>query len=169
MRVLPAFLTIIFLLAPCVSPAQPSTTPGYTKFDQQQFAKLRASVGTWKCIDVPASKKPDVQTTKQAGNYFVTRESGDDPSTSYTRWSTSYRMYYTVSIDDSGGTQVYMTKGLEPFNSTWTEAYPARAPDGKPFFPAFVTMRGNTITSSGQYYDDKGRVRNGRSTCTKIG
>lgn len=110
MRVSPVLLTTILLLIPSVSSAQLSTTPGYTKFDQQQFAKLRASVGTWKCIDVPASKKPDVQTTRQAGNYFVTRESGDDPSTSYTRWSTSYRMYYTVSIDDSGGTQVYMTK-----------------------------------------------------------
>ena len=168
MRALPIPLLIVAAIIPAVASAQMATTPGFTKFDQQQFAKLRPMVGTWKCVDVPADKKPDIQITKQAGNYFVTRESGDAPNTQYTRWSMSYKMYYSVDIDDSGGTQVFMTKELDPLNSTWKTVFPKSLPNGKPFFPFTFKMNGNTLTTTGQYYDDKGRIRTATSTCTKV-
>lgn len=44
-------------LIPVAVAAQLSTSPGYTTFDQQQQAKLRAWVGTWKCVgDDPLNK-----------------------------------------------------------------------------------------------------------------
>ena len=165
-------LALIALFIPCIASAQVSTTPGYTNFDRQQFAKLHYLVGTWKCVDIRASKKPDTQTVKQVGNFIVMREAGDGPNTEYTRWSHSYKMYYTVEIDDDGGTNVSMTKELDPFNSTWSTAFPSRMPDAKPYFakpfpPMSVKSTGSTITYAGQYYDDKGRIKSFRSTCTK--
>ena len=113
-----------------------------------------------------------MQTVKQAGNYFVTRETGDGPNTEYTRWSHDYKMYYTVEMDDDGGTQVSMTKGLDPFNASWVAVFPARLPERKPYYgkawiPYTVASTGNTITYAGRYYDEKGNLKSYRSTCTK--
>ena len=154
-------------LIPAAAVAQLSTTPGYTSFDQQQQAKLRGSVGTWSCVDIPPSKKPDIQTTKQVGNFFVTREAGDNPNTEYTRWSHSYKMFYTVEIDDQGGTQVSSTKSLDPFNGTWMTVFPSRDPNGRANLPYTVVMTGTTITGKGQYYDNKGNLKTSSSVCTK--
>ncbi len=154
-------------LIPTAAAAQLSTTPGYTNFDQQQQAKLRGSIGTWTCIDSPPSKKPDIETTKQEGNFFVTRETGDTPNTSYTRWSHSYKMFYTVEIDDNGGTTVSSTKSLDPMNASWLTVFPSRDPHGRAFFPFTVVTTATTITSKGQYYDDKGRLKTSSSVCTK--
>ena len=163
-----ASLIVCLALIPAAAPAQLSTTPGYTKFDQQQQAKLRAWVGTWKCISNPPSKKPDIQTTKQEGNFFVTRESGDSPNTSYTRWSHSYKMFYTVEIDDAGGTNVSSTNSLDPFNASWTTVFPSHNVKGRPFLPYTVTMTGTMISSKGQYYDENtGALKTSSGTCTK--
>ena len=125
---------IILVVSPLLASAQVSTSPGYTRFDQQQQAKLHVFLGTWKCVDVPASKKPDIQTTTQVGNYFVTRETGDNPNAAYLRWSHSYKIYYVVELDDSGGTQVSQTRSLDPTNSTWTPAFPTHDTNGNPSF-----------------------------------
>ncbi len=154
-------------LIPVAAAAQQSTTPGYTKFDQQQQAKLRATVGTWTCVNNPPSKKPDIQTTKQEGNFFVTRESGDNPNTEYTRWSHSYKMFYTVEIDDLGGTTVSSTKSLDPLNGSWVTVFPARDPNGKAFLPYSVAATATTITAKGQYYDEKGKLKTFHGVCTK--
>lgn len=154
-------------LIPTAAAAQLSTTPGYTKFDQQQQAKLRASIGTWTCVDSPPSKKPDIETTKQQGDFFVTRETGDTPNTTYTRWSHSYKMFYTVEIDDNGGTTVSSTKSLDPINASWLTVFPSRDPKGRPFIPFTVAGTATTITSKGQYYDEKGKLNSFSSVCTK--
>lgn len=162
-----ATLAAACALIPGAALAQLSTTPGYTKFDQQEFAKLRAFVGTWRCTDVPASKKPDIETIKQVGNYFVVRESGDNPNTEYMRWSHGYRMFYIVEVDDQGGSSVAMTKSLDPLRTKWTTVYPTGMPDGKPFFPLRQDVSASTIRARYKYYDEKNRVRNGSYVCRK--
>ena len=152
---------------PAAAAAQLSTTPGYKAFDQQQQAKLRGWMGTWRCVDNPPSKKPDIETTKQDGNFFVTRESGDNPNTEYTRWSYSYKMFYTVELDDQGGTTVSSTKSLDPLNASWVTVFPSRYPNGRAFLPYTVSTTATTITSKGQYYDDKGNLKTSSSVCTK--
>lgn len=147
--------------------ASPATTPGFKPFDQQQFAKLQAQVGTWNCKDTPASKKPDVITVKQQGNYFVTRETGDNPNTSYTRWSMSGKRYYTVTLVDSGGSYVYETTGLDPNNATWTPAWPLGHTYGDQPTPYKLSTSGNTITFVQKYVDAKGKAQTAKSVCTK--
>lgn len=166
MRTIPA-MCFAAALVPLAAAAQLSTTPGYTKFDQQQQAKLRGFIGTWKCVDNPPSKKPDIETIKQEGNFFVTRETGDTPNTSYTRWSHSYKMFYMVEIDDNGGTTVSSTNSLNPMNASWLTVFPSRDPNGRSFFPFTVATTATTITSKGRYYDDKGILKTTSSVCTK--
>jgi hypothetical protein len=156
-------------LIPTGTAAQLSTTPGYTAYDQQQQAKLRGWVGTWKCADTPPSKKPDIETTKQEGNFFVTRETGDNPNTEYTRWSHSYKMFYTAEIDDQGGTIVSSTKSLNPLNASSLIVFPSRDSNGRAFFPNTIVTTATTITNKGQYYDDKGKLKTFNSVCTKTG
>lgn len=157
---------IILAISPIVASAQVSISPGYTRFDQQQQAKLRVFLGTWKCVDVPASKKPDIQTTTQVGNYFVTRETGDNPNTQYLRWSHSYKIYYDVELDDAGGTNVTQSKSLDPTKSTWTLAFPTHDTNGRPFL---LTYSNQSFKTVGQYYDDKGKLHSSSSTCSKVG
>lgn len=162
-------LTICFAAAliPVVAAGQVSTSPGYTKFDQQQQAKLRAWVGTWTCVDSPPSKKPDIETTKEEGNFLVTRETGDNPNTEYARWSHSYKMFYIVEIDDQGGTNVVSTKSVDPLNASWVTVFPSRDPKGRAFFPGTVATTATTITTKSQGYDDKGKLTTFSSVCTK--
>ncbi|HZZ64607.1 MAG TPA: hypothetical protein VFE17_03845 [Candidatus Baltobacteraceae bacterium] len=142
-----------------------SGTPGFTAYDQQQFAKLKAQVGTWTCKNTPASKNADVVVTKQQGNYFVGRETGDTPNTSYTRWSHSLRQYYTVSLFDSGASSVFNTTASDPNNATWNPAWPMMTGVNRNY-PATLRTMGNTYTVTGQYADAKG-VHNFKSVCTK--
>lgn len=164
-----SFFALWFVAAaiPSAAAAQLSTTPGYTTFDQKQQAKLRGFVGTWRCVDSPPSKKPDIETTVQQGNFFLTRETGDNPSTQYTRWSHSYKMFYTVEIDDSGGTTVSSTKSLDPLNGSWLTVFPSRDSHGRAFLPSTVSIAGATITGKGQYYDGMGKLKSYSSVCTK--
>lgn len=161
-----AFIGCLTLAAPAF--AQQSTTPGYTKFDQQQFAKLRATVGTWKCVDVPASKKADVITTSQDGNWFVSKETGEDPSTSYTRWSHGYQQFFTMTMSSQGNGNVMVTKAPDPNNAVWTFESPIKSPQGKPFLPITTSLSGNTVKSTGAFYDNKGKLQHFTSTCTKV-
>jgi hypothetical protein len=159
---------IILAISPILASAQVSTSPGYTRFDQLQQAKLRAFLGTWKCVDVPASKKPDIQTTTQVGNYFVTKETGDNPNTEYLRWSHGYRIYYAVELDDAGGTQVVQTRSLDPTNATWTLAFPTHDTNGRPLLQSVLTYSNHSYKVVSQYYDDKGKLRSSSSTCSKV-
>jgi hypothetical protein len=166
MRIIAAL--IIFAISPTLASAQVSTSPGYTSFDQQQQAKLRVFLGTWKCVDVPASKKPDIQTITQVGNYFIARETGDNPNTSYLRWSHGYKIYYLVELDDAGGTSVVQTKSVDPSNTTWTPAFPTRDTNGRPLLPSALTYSNQSYKTVDQYYDDKGKLRSSSSTCSKV-
>jgi len=163
LRLLAATLGLTLAL-PLAALADPSTSPGYTATDQAQFAKLAAGNGTWTCKDTPASQKPDVITAKQAGNWYVWVETGDEPSTTYVRWSHALRAYVQHSIDDSGSSEVYVTTSADPFNGTWTLAYPKNAP----MYPYTMSHSGNTIKVKGQFKDPKtGKVMTYTGVCTK--
>ena len=147
--------------------AQSSTSPGYTAKDQAQFAKLAVGLGTWKCVDTPPSKKPDIATTTREGNWFVTRETGDDPSTAYARWSHLLQAYFATVLDDGGGIGVYETTASDPNNATWKATNPFNLPANKRALPYTVSTSGNTSTSTGQYYDKNGKLATFKSVCTK--
>jgi len=160
-------ISLILAFFPISAAASPSTTPGYTAFDQAQFAKLQATAGTWNCVDTPASKKPDVIVTRQQGNYFVSRETGDSPSTSYARWSHILKAYFDATISDGGGFFVYKTTSNDPNNATWTPEYPRDLPKNSQLFSYTVSMSGNTFAGTGKYMDPKGRILTGKGVCTK--
>ena len=151
------------LVLPAAAGADPSTSPGYTAADQAQFAKLAAGTGTWTCVDTPASKKADVVTTKQVGNWYVTTETGDNPGTTWVRWNHTNQEFVATEIDDAGSTSVATSKSADPYNGTWVLIYPA----GQSQYPIKNVLSGNVMTSSGQYKDDKGKVQDFKSVCTK--
>lgn len=152
------------LLVPLAAGADPSTSPGYTAKDQAQFAKLAAGDGTWTCIDAPPSKKPDVMTSKQVGNWYVTHETGDNPNTTYVRWNHSLQSYVANEIDDLGSSSIATSKSSDPFNGTWYQAYPT----GQSQYPFSITLSGNTMKTAGSYKDSKtGKIVKFASVCTK--
>jgi len=164
MRAIP-LAVLLTLMIPFAAIAQPSTTPGYTAFDQQQFAKLGADVGTWNCTDAPASKAPDVVTVTQQGNWFVYRETGDDPNTTYQRWSHDRRMYVSLRISDSGDMGIITTASLDPDNATWNIVFPPGVPKNQ---NVTFSKSGNTLNVTFPYPDSKGNMMTGKSVCAKV-
>ena len=163
MRILFGTLALTLFL-PLVAAADPSTSPGYTAKDQAQFAKLAAGNGTWNCVDTPASKKPDVMTAKQEGNWYVTRETGDNPNTTYVRWNHSLQSYVANEVDDLGSMSIATSKSANPFNGTWYQAYPP----GQSQYPFTISLSGNTMKTAGSYKDTKtGKIVKFASVCTK--
>ena len=158
---------LLLLLTSSAASAQQSTSLEYTAFDKRQFSKLRATVGTWDCTDVPASKKPDVVVTTQEGNFFVSRETGDTPETYYTRWSHGYKTYYAVTLYRDGGTTVATTPSMDPNNATWQISWPTKDTNGKPIPPQTVRTSGNTMVWTSTFYDGKGKIQHFKSTCVR--
>jgi len=157
---------VAMLALPIAAFADPSTAPDYTAADQVQFAKLGAANGRWQCTDTPASEKPDVITGKQLGNWYLWRESGDDPSTTYVRWVHGLKSYVQNEIDASGTTEIYTTTSPDPFNGTWKPAYPPR---GGGLYPIKYTFADGTMTASGKYKDRKThQVLTFKAVCTKL-
>ena len=154
------------LVATLIAPATAAPLTGYTAADQRMFDKLGATVGTWRCVDTPASKKPDVLTITREGQYFVGRETGDNPSTTYTRWSHTFQRYFSNSVSSNGAMSVMQTLSKDPNNATWTYAFPTSLPKGE-LYPFTATMTGHTWSSSGKYLDDKGKIQTATSVCTK--
>jgi hypothetical protein len=152
------------LALPALALADPSTSPGYTAFDQAQFAKLAAGNGTWVCKDTPPTTKPDVVTGKQAGNWYVWSETGDQPNVTYVRWNHTLKAFTQVEVDQSGSSEVFTTASSDPFNATWKPVFPP----GSGLYPLTVTSSGNAFTASGKYKDAKtGKVMSYTGVCTK--
>ncbi len=163
-------LGFVLALAPALPAAAQSTTPGYTAQDQAQQAKLEAGVGTWNCVDTPASKSPDVITIKHVGNWYVGRETGDSPGTWYMRWSHSFQNYFANEIDDSGSTEISTTNSPDPYNATWSFVFPIALPASQqnmPLKPYTMKLTGNTMMTAGTYYDDAGKLQSFSQVCTK--
>jgi hypothetical protein len=155
---------VVLLALPAVALADPSTSPMYTAADQAQYAKLAAGNGKWTCVDTPASVKSDVVTAKQAGNWYVWSETGDQPSTTYVRWNHQFGAYVENEVDASGSLEVYTSKSADPFNATWKPVYPPYAPN----YPFTLTLANNVLTANGRYKDPKtGKVLSYKSVCTK--
>jgi uncharacterized membrane protein YhaH (DUF805 family) len=163
------FLMAAALCGATAAPASaaPSTSPGYTAADQAAFAKLDAGLGTWTCVDTPPDKSPDVMTVTQQGNFYVLRETGDDPSTSYIRWSHGLQNYFATVIADSGLVLISYTASADPYNGTWNVVFPPAAMAG-PIPPYTLSLTGKTFTESGQYPDPKTKASVPfKSVCTK--
>ncbi|HLY03809.1 MAG TPA: hypothetical protein VKR56_15090 [Candidatus Cybelea sp.] len=161
-------LLVAALCALAAVPALAQTTnpPGYTPLDVAQQAKLGAHVGTWQCVSVPGGA-PVSSTETEQGNWFVTRRTGAAPATSYERWSHTLKAYILLEIFDSGASNVSETTSLDPDNATYTQMWPALDDQGRKRFDFVVSRTGNVIRSTFRFYDEKGTIRNGASTCTK--
>jgi hypothetical protein len=166
MRLYACICVLATALFPCATFAQQSTTPGYTAADQARFAKLRATVGTWNCTDVPANKIPDVVTTTQQGNWFVSKETGGNPNTTYTRWSHGYQQYISVTMDPLGAMFVQTTTASDPNNATWVTEWPTTMPNKMPVPNASVTLSGNRLVWSGKDLVN-GKMIATKETCIK--
>jgi hypothetical protein len=92
---------------------------------------------------------------------------GDNPATSYERWSHSLKAYILVTIFDSGASNVAQTTSVDPDNGTWTPMWPALDNQGRKRFDNQVSRTGNVLLSSSHFYDDKGNVQTATTTCTK--
>ena len=161
-------LLSIALCASFIANAVAQTAPnGYTQFDAAQQAKLRQDVGTWRCVAVPASAAPTAIVETEQGNWFVARENGAAPHTSYERWSHSLKAYVLVTIFDSGALNVQQTSSLDPDNAVWTQVFPARDNLGRPRFDNVVSRAADVLRSTGRFYDSNGRVQTSTTTCTK--
>ncbi len=156
---------LLFAFIPIAAAAQ--SAPGYTQFDMTQQAKLRADVGAWRCVSVPASKTPISFTETEQGNWFVTRELNENPATSYERWSHSLKAYVLVTIFDSGASNVAQTTSLDPDNGAWVQMWPALDNQGRKRFNNEVSRTGNVLRSTTPFYDDHGRVQTSTVTCTR--
>jgi hypothetical protein len=159
------------LSAIAAAPARSQTNPpGYTPLDVAQQAKLQGHVGTWQCSSVPPGPPVSFTETEQ-GNWFVAHRgpsTGSGLASSYERWSHSLKAYVLITIFDSGASDVAETTSLDPDNATYTEMWPALDNQGRKRFGTTVTRTGNVLRSTGQFYDEKGDVRNAVTTCTKI-
>ncbi len=164
MRVVLAAALCAFMSAAAVAQTPP---PGYSPFDLAQQAKLKADLGAWSCVSVPATKAPLSFTESEQGNWFVARETGDNPATGYERWSHSLKAYVLITIFDSGASNVAQTTSLDPDNATWTQTWPALDNQGRKRFDNTVSRTGNVLHSSTQFHDDKGGVQTSTTTCTK--
>lgn len=164
MRLVLATALCAFLTATAVAQTLP---PGYSQFDLAQQAKLQADVGTWNCVSVPAPKTPLSFTESEQGNWFVARETGDNPATSYERWSHSLKAYILITIFDSGASNVAQTTSLDPDNATWTQIWPALDNQGRKRFDNPVSRTEDVLHSSTQFYDGKGDIQTSTTTCRK--
>jgi hypothetical protein len=159
---------IVALCALCVEAAPAQTNPpGYTPLDVAQQVKLQGHVGTWQCVSVPAGAPVSFTETEQ-GNWFVAHRPGESAATSYERWSHSLKAYVLITIFDSGASDVAQTTSSDPDNATYAEMWPALDSQGRKRFGTTVTRTGNVLRSTGQFYDEKGNVRNSETTCTKM-
>jgi hypothetical protein len=147
--------------------AAPSTSPGYTAADQAAFAKLDAGLGTWTCVDTPPSRSPDVMTVTQQGNFYVLRETGDNPTTSYIRWSHGLQNYFGTVIADSGLVLISSTTSADPYNGIWNFVFPPSSLVGS-IPPYTLNLVGNTLTESSQFTDPKTKATIPyKEVCTK--
>lgn len=163
MKVLLAALCLALSL-PVAALADPSTSQGYTAYDQAQFAKLAAANGTWTCKDTPPNTKPDVITGKQAGNWYVWTETGDQPNTSYVRWNHTLKQYTEIEIDASGSSIVWTAKSDDPFNATWKPVFPP----GNGLYPYMMSSSGTSLEANGKFKDPKtGKVMPFKGVCSK--
>lgn len=164
MRLILTLALCAFFTAAAVAQTLP---PGYSPFDLAQQVKLQADVGTWNCVVVPAPKTPLSFTESEQGSWFVARETGDNPATGYERWSHSLKAYVLITIFDSGASNVAQTTSLDPDNATWTQMWPALDNQGRKRFDNPVSLTGDVLHSSTQFYDSKGSIQTSTTTCTK--
>jgi len=159
----------ILLFAASTGPAAAQTgAPGYTPSDDAQQAKLRGHVGTWQCtFTPPAAAKPFSFTEAQQGNWFVAKLGGEQPATVYERWSHALHAYVSITIFDSGAMNVAQSTSLDPDNGTWSQVWPTTDNSGRKRFDVRYSRTGDAITSTNQFFNDKGGIGTFTTACTK--
>ena len=121
--------------------AQPTPQPTDSALDQQQQSKLAAWDGTWQCNPVGGGAA-ETSTTSLQGSYYVTRYTGKQSLTAYSRWDSIDRAYYTVRLLDDGRVQVFKTTSADPANGVWVAVFPERIKDRS----VETTLSGNRMT-----------------------
>ncbi len=165
MRLVLVAALFVFAAAPALGQTNP---PGYTPLDVAQQARLRGHVGSWQCVSVPAAGAPASFTETEQGNWFVARRTGENPATSYERWSHALKAYILIAIFDSGASDIAQTTSLDPDSATYTEKWPPLDNQGRKRFDNQVTRSGNVLRATSHFYDDKGDIQNALTTCTKV-
>ncbi|HEY6487217.1 MAG TPA: hypothetical protein VIX83_12605 [Candidatus Cybelea sp.] len=161
-------LAILLFAASTAAVAAAPSPPGYTPSDEAQQAKLRGHVGTWQCTFAPATAgKPFAFTEEPQGNWFVAKLGGEQPATVYERWSHALHAYVSITIFDSGAMNVAQSISLDPDNGTWSQVWPATDNSGRKRFDVQYSRTGDVITSTNQFFDDKGGIGTFRATCTR--
>jgi len=164
MRLVLVAALFVFAAVPALAQTNP---PGYTPFDLAQQAKLQGHVGTWQCVSVPAAGTPVSFTETEQGNWFVARRTGENPATSYERWSHALKAYILIAVFDSGASDIAQTTSLDPDDATYAEMWPALDNQGRKRFDDTVSRTGNVLHATSHFYDEKGDVRSAETTCTK--
>lgn len=75
----------------------------------------------------------------------MSRETSDNPATSYERWSRSLKAYVLITIFDSGASNVAQTTSLDTDNATWTQMWPALDNQGRKRFDNQVSRTGDVL------------------------
>jgi hypothetical protein len=160
-------IAIILFAASTGAVAAQAGPPGYTPSDEVQQAKLGGHAGTWQCVFTPPAAKPFAFTEEQQGNWFVAKLGGEQPATVYERWSHALHAYVSITIFDSGAINVAQSTSLDPDNGTWSNVWPATDNSGRKRFDVRYSRTGDAITSTNQFFNDKGGIGTFTTTCTK--
>ncbi|HEX3368976.1 MAG TPA: hypothetical protein VHS56_05325 [Candidatus Cybelea sp.] len=161
-------IAILLFAVPAAAVAAVPTTPGYTPSDDAQQAKLRGHLGTWQCAFAPATAgKPFSFTEEQQGNWFVAKLGGEQPATVYERWSHALQAYVSITIFDSGAMNVAQSVSLDPDNGTWSQVWPPTDNSGRKRFDVRYSRAGDVITSTNQFFNDKGGIGTFSATCAR--
>ncbi|HEY2554554.1 MAG TPA: hypothetical protein VGI15_04830 [Candidatus Cybelea sp.] len=161
-------IAILLFAAPTAAVAAAPSPPGYAPSDEGQQAKLRGHVGTWQCTFTPATAaRPFSFTEEQQGNWFVAKLGGEQPATVYERWSHALHAYVSITIFDSGAMNVAQSVSLDPDNGAWSQVWPSTDNSGRKRFDVRYSRTGDVITSTNQFFNDKGGIGTFSATCTR--
>jgi hypothetical protein len=156
------FLALCALMAILASvPAQAVSSDTATA-DKARFEKIAPLVGTWTCKDTGESK-PYTAKAKEEGTWIAWRDTSENASTDYVRWSREMQAYIVTEIY-SDGINVSTTTDGDPLNASWKHQFPPQTS-----ITSFSTSFSNgTFTVSVKYVDKSGKSRNGSMVCQKI-
>jgi hypothetical protein len=160
MRVRFLALCAFVAIQACVSAQAVSSVTAVA--DKARFDKITPLVGTWTCKDTGQSK-PYTATAKLDGTWIVWRDTSENASSDYIRWSREMRAYIVTEIYPDG-INVSTTTDGDPLNASWNHQFPS-----KTSITSFSTsFSKDTFTVSVKYVDKSGKSRNGRMVCQKV-
>lgn len=140
MRIVFAAILMVTVI-PVGTSAQQSSQAGQSAVNEQQQSKLGAWAGIWQCTPFRGGTTETSSTSLQ-GNYYVTRYTGTQSLTAYSRWDPVDKAYYAARILDAGGVQIFTSTSPDPANGIWVAVFPENI-KGQSIQTA---LQGNTMT-----------------------